>query len=61
MKMYGELVGVVLEKFIKDVDGDVEIVEIMLLILFVDENMVVFIDVCVCFWSWVDGMLINVY
>lgn len=61
MKMHGELVGVVSEKFIKDADGDVEIVETTSLILPVDENTVASTDVRVRSWSRADGTLINAY
>ena len=61
MKMHGELVGIVSEKFLKDADGDVEIVETTSLILPVDESTVASTDARVRSWSRADGTLINAY
>lgn len=61
MKMQGELVGIVSEKFSVDADGDVEIVEATSLILPVDANTVSSTDSLARSWSRIDGTLINTY
>lgn len=61
MKMQGELVGIVSEKFSIDADGDVEIVEATSLILPVDANTVSSTDSLARSWSRIDGTLINTY
>ena len=61
MKMQGELVGIVSEKFSKDADGDIEIIETTSLILPVDANTVSASDSQVRSWSYADGTLINTY
>ncbi|GFD77626.1 hypothetical protein KUL118_04880 [Tenacibaculum sp. KUL118] len=61
MTMQGELVGIVSEKFSKDADGDVEIVETTSLILPVDANTVSSTDSVVRSWGHSDGTLINSY
>ena len=61
MKMQGERVGIVSEKFSIDADGDVEIVEATSLILPVDANTVSSTDSLARSWSRIDGTLINTY
>lgn len=59
--MNNELVGVAVEKFTKDADGDVEIREALSMILPVDANNVATTDTVTRSWSYADGELINAY
>lgn len=59
--MEDELIGVVSEKFSKDADGDVEIVETTSIILPVDASSVSPTDSKVKSWSHADGTLINTF
>lgn len=53
-------VGFSCEVFSVDSDGDVGIENYSVYIFFVDVSFVVIFDNVLMFWSWVDGLLINV-
>lgn len=51
--------GFVVEKYIKDVDGDVMIESEIVLLVLVDVNIVLCIDLVDILWSCFDGLFIN--